>query len=249
MKRSLAITLVALSAVVAAVSVTAQKKDEKSWTKWSKKEAEKILSDSPWAKVQTDTDTSEMMYSPTHTPGTGSRTQSASVNIDRASVGATNQPVNVKFHVRFFSARPIRQALARMMEISQKPPADVVAKLHQFAELKSTNSIIVTVTFDSPDQRYTGVVMQSFNSAATGTLKNSTYLQRADGKQLFLEEYVPPGKDGFGARFIFLRGPDGQPFIKDNTGEIRFYAKYSNGIKIDRRFKLADMMYEGELEY
>ena len=60
---------------------------------------------------------------------------------------------------------------------------------------------------------------------------------------------MPPGKDGFGARFIFLRELDGQPFITKDTGEVRFYAQYSNGIKIDRRFKVADMLYDGELEY
>lgn len=38
--------------------------------------------------------------------------------------------------------------------------------------------------------------MQIVESAATGTLKNTTYLERNDGKKLFLEEYVPPGKDG-----------------------------------------------------
>jgi hypothetical protein len=123
-----------------------------------------------------------------------------------------------------------------------------VAKLHNFADMQSTDSIIVTVTFDSPDGRYTGVVLQEFNSAITSTMKNNVYLQRADGKQLFLEEYVPPGKDGFGARFIFLREVDGEPFIKDANGELRFYAKYPNGIKVDRRFKLADMMYQGQLE-
>lgn len=240
--------LVALTLLLALTAATAQKND-KPWTDWSKKDAQKVLNDSPWAQTQTDTDTSEMFYSPTSPAGTGSRTQSTSVNIDRADTGATNQSVNVKFHVRFFSARPVRQALARMMELDQKPPAEVVARLHSFADLKSTGSIIVTVTYESPDQRYSGVVMQAFNSAITATLKNNSYLERSDGKRLFLEEYVPPGKDGFGARFIFLREMNGQPFITTGAGEVRFHAQYANGIKIDRRFKIADMMYQGQVEY
>lgn len=248
MNRTVISFLAALALLLALTAATAQKKD-KPWTDWSKKDAEKMLNDSPWAQTQTDTDTSQMFYSPTSPAGSASTTQSQSVNIDRANTGATNQSVNVKFHVRFYSARPIRQALARIMELDQKPPADVVTRLHNFAELKSTNSIIVTVTFESPDQRYSGVVMQAFNSAATGTLKNNTYLERGDGKRLFLEEYVPPGKDGFGARFIFLRELNGQPFITRDTGEVRFYAQYANGIKIDRRFKVANMLYEGALEY
>jgi hypothetical protein len=241
MKKKVAIALITLMAAAA----VAQKKDEKPWTDWSKKDAEKILTDSPWAKLQTDTDTSQMFYSPTQDPNRMGRSANDG---SRLAQGATNSAININFQVRFFSARPVRQALARIMEINNKPPADVVAKLHQFADLESTNSIIVTVTFDSPDARYTGIVMQEFNSAVTGTMKNDVYLQRSDSKQLFLEEYVPPGKDGFGARFIFLRDVDGAPFVKDANGELRFYAKYPNGIKIDRRFKLAEMMYQGHLE-
>jgi len=241
MKRKVGLVLITLMAV----ATFAQKKSEMPWTEWSKKDAEKVLTDSPWSKLQTDTDTSQMFYSPTQDP---QRMGRSSNDGSRLAQGATNQSVNVSFQVRLFSARPVRQALARVMELNNKPPADVVTKLHQFAEMQSTNSIIVTVTYDSNDQRYSGIVMQEFNSANTGAMKNDAYLQRADGKQLFLEEYVPPGKDGFGARFIFLRELDGEPFVKDATGELRFYAKYPNGIKIDRRFKLADMMYQGQLE-
>ena len=240
MKKRVAIALITLMAAAA----VAQKKDQP-WTEWSKKDAEKMLADSPWAKVQTDTDPSQMFYSPTQDPN---RMGTTSNDSSRLAQGATNQAVNVAFQVRFFSARPVRQALARIMELDNKPPADVVTKLHGFAEMQSTSSIIVTVTFSSNDQRYSGIVMQQFNSAATGQLKNDAYLQRSDGKQLFLEEYVPPGKDGFGARFIFLREVDGEPFIKDANGDLRFYAKYPNGIKVDRRFRLADMMYQGQLE-
>jgi hypothetical protein len=238
------LTFVAALFVAGTLATAVAQKADKKWTDWSKKDAQKILDDSAWARIQTDTDTSEMMFSPTNRVGT------SSANDRRGEVGAVNQSVNVTFHVRFFSARPIRQALARLMLIDQTPPPDVVTKIQSFAELKSENSIIVTVTYESNDQRYGNTVMQAFNSAVTGTLKNNAYLERSDGKRLFLEEYVPPGKDGFGARFIFLRNPDGKTFLDANIGEVRFYAEYpQTPIKIDRRFKIADMMFQGQLEY
>jgi hypothetical protein len=137
------------------------------------------------------------------------------------------------------------------MELGQttKPTADAITRMHNFAEVKSEASIIVTVTIEFTDQRSGNPVMQALNSAVIGTLKNNCYLQRADGKQLFIEEYYPPGKDGFGARFVFLRMPDEKPFIDANSKEIRFFAQVNSNIKIDRRFKVADMMYQGELEY
>ena len=121
-------------------------------------------------------------------------------------------------------------------------------RLHAFADVKSTDSIILTLNFETTDQRYGGVAMQTMGSAITATLKNETYLER-NGKRLFLEEYIPPGKDGFGARFIFLRNVEDKPFIDSNTGDVRFVTKYPNGLRVDRRFKVADMMYEGQLEY
>jgi len=244
--RVLLLLVIATLAVTATTS-PAQKKDKK-WTEWSKKEAQKILDDSPWGHTQTDTDTSQMFYSPTGDPRLSGQRETSTTG-SRISEGATNQSINVEYRVRFFSARPIRQALARLILLENNPPPDVVAKLQNFADLKSDTSIIVTVLFKANDQRAENRVMQAFNSAITSTLKNNVYLQRSDGKQLFLSEYVPPGKDGFGARFIFLRYPEEKPFIDTNTSEIRFFAEFPNVAKIDRRFKLAEMMYQGELEY
>ncbi len=226
---------------------TSNQKEEKPWQEWNEKEAEKILSNSPWSQTQTDTDTSEMFFSPTNDP----RTTGRGTNPEgRLSSGANNQAVNVKFMVRFFSARPVRRALVRLMELKQKPDADLAQRLHTFADVKSTESIIVTVAYETPDQRYGQAVMQIMNSAITSTLKNQTYLER-NGKRLFLEEYIPPGKDGFGARFIFLRnqGEAQKPFIDSNTGDVRFIAQFLRGPRIDRLFKVSDMMYEGQLEY
>ncbi len=247
MKTPKLVLLICMVLAALASAGFAQKAD-KPWTEWSKEEVQKLLESSPWAQVQNDTDTSQQFFSPTSDPGlNGARANSNTES--RQAQGATNQAVNVKYFVRFFSARPIRQALIRQLLLKQKPPEEAFARMRQFAEVKSENSIIVTVTFESTDQRSGNKVMQAFNSAITSTLKNNTYLQRSDGKQLFLEEYVPPGKDGFGARFIFLRFPDEKPFVDAKTTELRFFAQFSNDIKIDRRFKLANMMYQGELEF
>jgi hypothetical protein len=236
------INIAATLLVLGLATAMAQKADP--WTAWSRKEAQKMLDNSPWGRIQTETDTREMMFSPTAGAGT------SSVNSARAVSGANNQSINLTFHVRFFSARPIREALARMMELENANlQAEQLTKLHDWAEIKSSDLIIITVSFDSPDGRYSGPAIQAFGSNTTATLKNDCYLQRSDGKQLFLQEYAPPGKDNFGARFIFSRDLDGQPFINDKSGEIRFYVKFPELAKIDRRFKVADMMYQGKLEY
>jgi hypothetical protein len=215
----------------------------KPWQEWSKKDVEKILTDSPWSRTKVETDVSEMFYQPT------ANARNAPNAPARIESGATNQEINIKYQVRFFSARPIRQALARAFALRQKLDEQTREALNNFAELKSENSIIVTVTWEATDQRFGNKVMQAFNSAITSTLKNKSYLERKDGQRLFLEEYVTPGKDGFGARFIFPKTVDGKPFIDENNGTVRFFAEYAEGMKINATFKTSEMIYKGQLEY
>jgi hypothetical protein len=42
--------------------------------------------------------------------------------------------------------------------------------------------------------------------------------------------------------------PDEKIFLDSSSKEIRFFTQFEN-VKVDRRFKVSDMMYEGELEY
>ena len=240
--------IVALALVCALVSGGAAQKVKrpKAWSEWSKKDAEQVLMNSPWAQTQVETDTSEMFFQPTSPSSRGVNGST------RATEGATNQAVDVKYYVRFFSARPIRQAFARLAVLDNPDNARAAAQLQQFAELQATKDIIVSVWFDSTDHRRGGKVLQALAQGEASTLRQFTYLERKDGKRLFLQEYIKPGKVGsFGARFVFPRLIDGQPFITPAAGEVRFHTELgtTQDFKIDRRFKIADMIYEGTLEY
>src|SRR5438046_2890516 len=95
--------IVTAMVIAGALASAMAQKTEQPWNEWSKKDAQKILEDSPWAQTQTDTDTSQMFYSPTQDP---QRMGTTSNDSSRLAQGATNQSVNVKYTVRFFSARP-----------------------------------------------------------------------------------------------------------------------------------------------
>lgn len=234
-----------LLAAVAANTVIGQK-EPNSWKEWSRKDAEKVLNDSPWGKLQVDTDLSEMFFQPT----TDARTSRAPNANSRLEQGATNQETSIKYGIRFFSARPVRQAFMRMIQLKEnKLEPDVIRRMNSFADVLSTDSIIIAMTIEGTDKRSLGKVMQIIDSAATGTLKNTTYLERNDGKRIFLEQYVPPGRDGFGARFIFPRIVDERPFLTTEFTDVRFVSEFGTSIKLNMRFKLADMMLNGQLEY
>jgi hypothetical protein len=49
--------------------------------------------------------------------------------------------------------------------------------------------------------------------------------------------YDAPIADGLGAKFIFPRMVDGEPFLKSNSGTVRFYAEFSNSFKLNMQTK------------
>ena len=250
------IPLMLLAIMLAGLTTIPQ--DKELWPKWDKGKVNKMLNSSPWAQTQTDTDTSEMTYSPTTNTGTSGVGQSAprgtasnadrDVQGNRADSGASNQAMSVNYHVRFLSAKPIRQAFARMIEIQEKESKSVREQLGPFVERDFSEYIIVAVAFDASDNRFAGPVLQTFTSATSGTLKTKVYLERSDGKRLFITDYRPPINDGLGAKFVFPRLVDGQPFLTD-VGDVRFVAQLSDKITVNTKYKLHDMMYDGKLEY
>src|SRR5687767_13853147 len=83
---------------------------DKNWVKMTVADATKTLNVSAWAQTQTETDTSEMFWSPTR-PGTPSGGQELAVRVGaplrdqqarnnaRADRGALNQAISVNYHV------------------------------------------------------------------------------------------------------------------------------------------------------
>ena len=220
---------------------------------------DKILNDSAWGKTQTETDTSEMFFSPTR-PGSalpaGAQTNPAAVreqqsrNNSRTERGALNQEVSINYRIRFFSARPVREALAmKFIESQTEINRATAQQWEEFITRDFGDFIVVIVNYDAADGRLTGPATQAFNVATLGSLKNDTYLERSDGQRAYLSDYRPPAGDGIGAKFVFARTFEGKPFLTAASGTVRFYAMLSKSITLNMRFKVSEMEYNGRLEY
>jgi len=244
-----------LLALISTAAVSAQKRV--TWMELPRKDAEKILNESPWAHTQVDTDVSEMFYSPTRQgttlpPRTTTTTSGnqQSINNNRADRGAVNQAVSIKYRICFLSARPVREAFAKMVLSSQRQNNDqLVSQLQSFVDRDFSPYIVIAVSVEANDARFSGPIMQAINSANTGALKNSAYLERQDGRRLFLISYLPPIQDGLGAKFIFPRTQNGQFFLNSQSDSVRFVAEFSESFKLNMRFKVSDMMFDDKLEY
>ena len=258
---SKAIAVIVITAAIAS-SLMAQKYT-KPWKEWTRKEAEKILDESPWSQTQTETETAR----PEETTKSFGDTRGR-----ESGITSVTAPSTIRFRVRLFSARPVRQAYVRMIELSDKPPDEAASqRMDAWANLQADDQIIVAVAYESSDRGSMSTLTRAFTTAATESLKNDVYLERKDGKKLFITEYVP-SKDLFGARFKFPRSIDGQPFLTPDSGVIRFHAELhskadetpadgtsptpasrrrseSAKFKIDVKFKIAEMFYNGDLEY
>lgn len=229
------------------------------WVEMPRQNAEKLVSDSPWAQTQVDTDVSEMFFSPTRagtasssrpTAPSGRLGSQTSINNSRADRGAVNQAVEIKYRICFLSARPVREAFARLVMLSQRESDnDLMQRLQSFVQRDFSSYIVIAVTIDSNDQRFLGPVMQQVNSATKGTLKKKAYLERPDGKRLFLSDYHAPVADGLGAKFIFPRRVNGENFLDIKSHRVRFVAEFSDNFKLNMQFKVSDMIYDQKLEY
>jgi len=232
-----------LPILFAILSLTASAQwEKKPYTDWSEKDAQKVLNDSPWGKTQVFSTPGEMFRSPTSgRQGTTTRTDPNPA-----------QALHLSFRVRFLSARPIRQAYSRLIELKQKGGMNEQAagQLKQFVSGEFLEYVIITVTCDSQEAgSNTQQANALLSSRGTAELKNSTFLETKGGQRVFLQEFQPPKQDGIGARFIFPRLVDGKPFITPEAEEIHFVSELSSNYKLDRRYKIKEMMFDGKLEY
>ena len=212
--------------------------DKKPYTEWTEKEAEKLLEKSGWAQTQVFTDTS----------GTFSTGPGRTVNSNQTRSAGVDQ---VNFHIRFLSAKPVRQAISRIMEIRQhnEMSDQMAAQLKSFATSDFPDFVVVTLTVDGSQsggrlQEATALL----NKLTTADLKNNTYLLIKD-QRVFLQEYQAPRRDGLGARLIFPRTVDGKPIIEAESDEVRFVSELASTFKLNMRYKIKDMIYQGKLEY
>ena len=211
----------------------------KPYTEWNEREARKILDDSPWGQTQVWSDTSRMFQ--TGRGRASNQTQDSSAD-------------HVNFRIRFLSARPVRQATSRVIEMQQKGPLpeQLAAQLKAFAAADFPDYIVVTLTVDTlgreaKEQLQTAASL--LQTLTTAELKNNTYLLRRGGERVFLKEYQTPKKDGLGARLIFPRLVNGEPFANAESGEILFHCELKDALTLNMRYKTKDMIYDGKFEY
>lgn len=227
---------------------TAQK--TKPWTEWTEKEAAKILNDSAWGQTQTEVaESAESSSVSAVTQTTAARREDQRISAaSSVESGESKTRPTINYRVRFLSAKPVRAAFVRMIELQGATP-ERVAELRTFVDRDFADYIVISLAIDGTDRKRLGPSTEEINTADEAALKKAAYVERKDGSRVFLSNFRPPAQDGLGAKFVFPRLVDGKPFIEPGSGEVKFVLEIGKTIKINRRFRVAEMMYEGKLEY
>lgn len=196
--------IVALLSPIMAFAATSWK-NTAPYRDWSLDEAVKVLNDSPWAKQQTFTQVIR---------GVGS------------GISGEKEIYNT-FYVRFLSARPIREAYARVQQIQHGFDAMSPKEQRQFEKVQSTNLdidfseyIVLTVTFRSNDPNEESRVRRFFQSETFETLKTKAFLSTPACPQVEIIAYFPQKEESVGAKFVFPREYDGLPVITEECSSV-----------------------------
>lgn len=239
------ILLLCSVSILFTVSASAQK--EKPWTEWSEKDAIKMMTDSAWAQTQKELSDSDTPTGPiTAVAGKRETSDTSKTAESGETIGRKTMALTLNYHLAFLTAKPVRQAFIRFMEIkTPETPADKAAERRTFIDRDFGDYIVVILQLDGTDKNKIDPAKQLLKGDPKA-FKDTAYLERKDGKRVALMDYRTP--DQLGAKFIFPRTLEGKPFLDANSGEVRVYLEIGR-TKLSRRFKVAEMMYDGKLEY
>lgn len=224
---------------------------EKPFSEWTREEAVEILEDSPWASL------AELKVLARTTGGpppviSDDPDCCAEVNPNEGSVvssherGLRHTPRLMEksaadFRIWFLTAGPVRMAMARLGVLDgQLSPEEAEQSLEKKAFPGAV--VIVLSALDPEDSQAlncTQVQMQEFCSVE---LKKS-------GRKVPLYQYVSPLQSGDPqAFFVFPRQIDGEEVFKLEEEEILFAIEFTGQARIEKTFKLEEMLVQGALE-
>lgn len=206
---------------------------DKPYRSWTLDEAVEVLTRSPWGRQETFTRV---------LGGIGSGLLGEKEILDT-------------FFVRLLSARPVREAYARVQQIQagydrldKAARRRIDATLAPVLDLDADRWIVVTVSFRSNDHATQLRIKQFFETQTTDSLKTSAHLSTDRIPQIELAAYFPPVDEAVGAKFVFPRRIGGEPAVTCDDESVTFELEIP-GLRQELRvgFPVAKMIVKGEL--
>ncbi len=217
--------------------------EKKPYQQWSKDDAQKMLTDSPWAREV-------VLSSVGGTIGMNETNASAG----RRATGNDTTGTKVTYQVQIRSAKPIRQAVVRGEQLSPRYaqlPEDRKQRIDTSAEQfinEKQNDIVFWVTYASDVQSYNVDMLRYWQAQNMGTLANTIWLQ-VPGQDKVAPNYFAPGP----GQSFEIHFPRPAELPRDETLVMEF--RHPSGLakqgarKVLAEFKTKKMIQEGTVVY
>jgi hypothetical protein len=247
---------VAAITIVAALAIAWTPKDKAFWEakpydSWSKKECEKVLTDSPWSARHVIGEYGVNSSRFGTEGGVGSATQA-----DPTVLAGGERKIELMFFFSILSARPIRMALTRLSAL-EVPGGTDSAGMKRQAEAPIPGVILVRIDYTSEPMGHPAIrdFELFFEQASLGFFSNTTYL--ASGRtRVPIAQYLRPGPQSPRPVFVFPRMDErGQPFFTGKTESLFLETQIDlrklggqQNFEMHLKFNLSKMLFAGELE-
>jgi len=235
--------------------------EKKDFQSWSREEAIRILTASPWATVRKIDLKDTLGAGRPLAPGTCTGCEQTSAPEDVFGAGGEirqgldRNPRRVvsaeeaiaaagktrSYTVRFMTARPVRMAMARYAQLGNRLSPEQ-AERYVSSSGDSQRAIVAVGCLEG--------IPEEFNLEAEA-LRGAAYLQIGKGgRKIDFEHFAAPSHTDQGeALFVFPRFENGIPLITERTKEVRFVLRLNEKVTIEAKFKPKDMQFAGNLEF
>lgn len=237
-----------------------ENRPSKPFQEWSKKEAEQVLEDSPWAAKQ---EVRLRYASQVRRVAGGSvpadaRGGLADTTSTTAEMGGAEAPVDFQFTLRLRSALIVRQAVTRLKQLepntdtSEKGRAAFDARLKGLLECPACQqNYVLTLSAKSKERPGADPIYTTFKGGRLADLQRYIFIANSRGERRDLVHFVPPKAPGDEAVFYFPRFSDKGEALLTPTDTV-LIANFTNNdvnMNINFRIDVSRLIVNGQVDF
>lgn len=248
MKRAAAVII--LLAFAVALALAANFWEAKPYTQWNNREANRILSESPWAHTFV-----------LRTPNMTQVRRQAGKMANRADEGEGVMSPEMSYAIALRTALPVREAVVRTAALEQKyDNMDSAAKQGfekqwgPFLAQQFPDKVIISVKYAATASDWDRQLAAYWQTQTLDSIRNDTFMNGPDGKR------VPPTAFWVGKGAVrefqvaFPRpsddvGRDASLSVEFKHPEVRDESGKQPSSRVYAKFNFKDMQYKGTLTY
>ena len=259
--RLLSVTFISIATLAITSLVYSQEnRTSKPFQEWSKKEAEQVLEDSPWAakqevRLRFAGQTRRVAGGTVPLDTTGGLIDSTS---NTAELGGAEAPVDFQFTLRLRSALIVRQAVVRLKQLEnnsamgEKDRAAFDAKLKGLLECPACEqNYVLTLSAKSKERPGADPIFTTFKGGRLADLQRYIFIANSRGERRDLVHFVPPKAPGDEAVFYFPRfNEKGEALLTPtDTALIANFTNNDVNMNINFRLDVSKLIVNGQVDF